>query len=57
MQSLAQLAADENGTAAMEYALVASLISVALIASLTLLGIALRQEVASILDAIARAGT
>ena len=49
-------AADETGASAIEYGLVASLISVAIIATLATLGINLRDKAMAIADAIGNAG-
>ena len=49
-------AADETGATAIEYGLVASLISVAIIATLATLGVNLRDKAMTIADAIGNAG-
>ena len=54
--TLRHFAADQKGAAAIEYALVASLVSVALIAALILLGASLSDQVRSVLQAIESAG-
>ena len=50
-------AADEGGTTAIEYGLIAALISVAIIAALGTLGINLRDKAMEIADAIGAAGS
>ena len=54
---LTDYALDESGASAIEYALVASLISVSIIAALTVLGVNLRDKALGIADAIASAGS
>jgi pilus assembly protein Flp/PilA len=49
-------AADETGAAAIEYGLVASLISVVLIGALTVIGLNLRAKAEEIAEAIFNAG-
>jgi pilus assembly protein Flp/PilA len=48
--------ADESGAAAIEYALVVSLVAVALIGTLSTIGLNLRDKANGIADAIATAG-
>ena len=56
-RTLPRFIADEQGAAAIEYALVASLVSVALIATLILVGASLSDQVASVVEAIQTAGS
>ena len=56
-RTLPRFIADEQGAAAIEYALVASLVSVALIATLILVGVGLSDQVASVVEAIQTAGS
>jgi pilus assembly protein Flp/PilA len=49
-------AADESGASAIEYGLIVSLISVAILGTLTILGVNLRDKAMMIADAIADAG-
>ncbi len=53
---LIRLAADEQGATATEYALVASLVSIAVIGALGAIGTALRDRVEIVLQVIAEAG-
>ena len=50
-------AADESGASAIEYGLIVSLISVAILGTLTTLGVNLRDKAMEIADAIGSAGT
>jgi pilus assembly protein Flp/PilA len=56
MRLMLSYAADESGASAVEYGLVASLISVAILATLATLGINLRDKAMGIADAIENAG-
>jgi len=56
LRLIRRYAADETGASAIEYGLVASLISVALIGALTILGINLRTKAEVIAEAIFTAG-
>jgi pilus assembly protein Flp/PilA len=56
LRLIRRYAADETGASAIEYGLVASLISVTLIGALTLLGINLRAKAEDIAEAIFTAG-
>ena len=54
---LSRYARDESGASAIEYGLVASLISVAIIGGLTPIGVNLRQKGFEIAEAIGMAGS
>ena len=56
LRLIRRYAADETGASAIEYGLVASLISVTLIGALTILGINLRTKAEAIAEAIFAAG-
>jgi pilus assembly protein Flp/PilA len=56
LRLIRRYAADETGASAIEYGLVASLISVTLIGALTILGINLRTKAEAIAEAIFTAG-
>jgi pilus assembly protein Flp/PilA len=56
LRLIRRYAADETGASAIEYGLVASLISVTLIGALTILGINLRMKAEEIAEAIFTAG-
>ena len=57
LRLIRRYAREETGASAIEYALVASLISVTLIGALTLLGINLRTKAEEIAEAIFTAGS
>jgi pilus assembly protein Flp/PilA len=54
---ISRYAADEGGASAIEYGLIVALISVAILATLTTLGINLRNKAMEIADAIGTAGS
>ena len=54
---ISRYAADESGASAIEYGLIVALISVAILGTLTTLGINLRDKAMEIADAIGSAGT
>ena len=56
LDGVKRLASDERGSAAIEYALVTSLVSVTVIVALTATGIVLRDRVEAVVQAIAEAG-
>jgi len=56
MQLMDQFITDESGASAIEYGIIAALISVAIIAVLATLGISLRDKFADIADLIFSAG-